>query len=223
MTDSDELGMATLTKTERKDVAASYPTTSEHFTPRYNGPSLSEMTDEQRCIRDSIAKSRPRTGISGPFGPWLAVPSIAEPSQKLGKACRYGTSLSMRESELVILLTAGRTRSHTEFDLHQGEALRAGHSIDVISAIPRDDKFSLAQVKKDLIPLLQGDQRESAIAAFAAELLETCTVSAETYAMAKSALDGQDSALVEITSIIGYYTYCAYTLNVFNIPSVLPK
>jgi alkylhydroperoxidase family enzyme len=27
-----------------------------------------------------------------------------------------------------------------------------------------------------------------------------------------------DSVLVEITSIVGYYTFCAYTLNLFQIP-----
>ena len=62
-------------------------------------------------------------------------------------------------------------------------------------------------------------KREVAIVLFTAELLEKSTVSDETYESTKQALDGQDSALVEITSIIGYYAYVAYTLNVFKIPS----
>ena len=86
-----------------------FPTTSESFVPRYNGPPIDEMTDEQRTIRDDIIRTRPRTGISGPFGPWLAVPDIGRPSQELGRACRYGTTLSARESELIILLTDRRT------------------------------------------------------------------------------------------------------------------
>ena len=61
-------------------------------------------------------------------------------------------------------------------------------------------------------------EREVAIVRFVAELLETSTVSDERYSEAKNAL-GDDSVLVEITSIVGYYTYCAYTLNVFNIPT----
>mmetsp|Transcript_7420 Transcript_7420/g.13333 ORF Transcript_7420/g.13333 Transcript_7420/m.13333 type:complete len:236 (-) Transcript_7420:292-999(-) len=209
-------------------------TTSEGFVARYNGPSWEDMTAEQRNMEHEIVQSRPRTGMAGPFGPWLAVPSIAGPSQALGKACRYDTSLSMRESELVILLTGARHYCHTEFDLHQGEALLAGIPPEIIQAIPRDDHFSMAQVEQSVIPLLlvsssssSGDddciQSDIAIVRFASELLETSTVTDETYASTKAILGGQDSKLVEITSIIGYYTYCAYTLNVFHIPSKKPS
>lgn len=200
-----------------------YPITSESFIPRYNGPPIDEMTDEQRAIRDDIIKTRPRTGISGPFGPWLAVPEIGWPSQQLGQACRYGTSLTMRESELVILLTGARHRAHAEFDIHQGEALRSGLTMEMITAIPRDDEFSLDKVMSDLLPLLADSERDTAIAKYTAELLETSTVSEETYQETLKAVGGKESVLVEITSIIGYYTYVAYTLNAFNIPFVRSK
>mmetsp|Transcript_23607 Transcript_23607/g.50965 ORF Transcript_23607/g.50965 Transcript_23607/m.50965 type:complete len:92 (-) Transcript_23607:1714-1989(-) len=64
-------------------------------------------------------------------------------------------------------------------------------------------------------------KREVAIVQFAAELLDGNTVSDETYATTKEILDGNDSVLVEITSIIGYYAYVAYTLNVFKIASAV--
>lgn len=195
-----------------------YPRTSVGYEPRYNGPPEDEMTDEQREIRDAIVASRPRTGLSGPFGPWLAVPAIAQPAQSLGRACRYGTSLSFQESELVILLTGAKMKSHSEFDIHVGEALKSGWSYDMIQAIPRDDDFSAEAVQKQVIPLMEND-RQRAIATFTAELLDTCTISDETYENTKKVLDGKDSALVEITSITGYYTYVAYTLNAFRIPS----
>jgi len=35
---------------------------------RYNGPDPEEMNEEQQEIRDYILESRPRTGLSGPFG-----------------------------------------------------------------------------------------------------------------------------------------------------------
>lgn len=186
-------------------------------TPRYNGPHPNEMNHKQKEIHDYILKSRPSTGLSGPFGPWLAVPEIAEPASQLGKACRYDTSLSLRESELVILLTGAKMRCSTEFNIHKGEALKAGISMEIISAIPRDDDFSLETVQRKLIPLLE-NSREKAILNFTAELLETSTVSDKTYFDTKTALDNKDSVLVEITSITGYYTYVAYTLNVFRIP-----
>ena len=146
------------------------------------------------------------------------MPDIAQPAQALGRACRYGTSLSFRESELVILLTGAKTKSHSEFDIHVGEALKAGISNEVIHAIPRDDDFSLAAVTGKVLPLLD-NERERAIATFTAELVDSYTVSDETYAASKKALDDKDSVLVEITSIAGYYTYVAYTLNAFRIPT----
>ena len=190
---------------------------SNNTEPRYNGPKLEDMTEKQKEIRDMIIKSRPRTGLSGPFGPWLAIPEIAEPASTLGKACRYDTSLSFRESELVILLTGAKMKSNTEFEIHTGEALKAGLTMDIINAIPRDDDFSISAVQSQLVPLLDND-REKNIVKFTTELLDTCTVSDETYATTKSALDNKDSVLVEITSITGYYTYVSYTLNVFQIP-----
>lgn len=195
-----------------------YPVTSTGFEARYAGPSEDEMTPQQKEIRDAIVATRKRTGLSGPFGPWLAVPAIAQPAQELGRACRYGTSLSFKESELVILLTGAKAKSHAEFDIHVGEALRSGWSLDMIQAIPRDDDFSLEKVKSTIVPMLT-EAREKAIALFTAELLDTYTVSDETYEKTKKVMDGKDSALVEITSISGYYTYVAYTLNVFRIPS----
>ncbi|KAG7336741.1 hypothetical protein IV203_028158 [Nitzschia inconspicua] len=184
--------------------------------PRYNGPSIDEMTDRQKQLRTAILQSRPRTGLNGPFGPWLAVPDIAEPASSLGKACRYDTSLSFRESEMIILLTGAKMKSHTEFEIHTHEAIQAGWSMDVISAIPRNDEFTIQAVETRLVPLLKND-RERSVVRFTTELLDTCTVSDETYLTTKAAVDNKDSVLVEITSIVGYYTYVSYTLNVFNI------
>ena len=195
------------------------------------------MTEYQERIYKSIINSRPRTGISGPFGPWLSVPQIADPAQNLGRACRYETSLSFRESELVILLTGARHRSHAEFDIHVGEALKAGISMMLIESIPRDDEFSVKAVEDRVLPFLlesstrtsndkdnkdnDGDSaREVAIVRFVSELLGSSTVKSDTYNATKTVLgEDSDKVLVEITSIVGYYTFCAYTLNVFNIPT----
>jgi 4-carboxymuconolactone decarboxylase len=204
---------------KRKAVSdAEHVNTSKDFVPRYVGPPESEMTETQKEIRDAIVKSRPRTGLSGPFGPWLAVPDIAQPAQALGRACRYGTSLTFRESELVILITGAKTRCHAEFDIHVGEALKAGIPMTIINSIPRDDDFTLVAVKENVLPLLE-NEREKAIVTFTSELVDSYSVSDDTYSDAKAALDGKDSVLVEITSIAGYYTYVSYTLNAFRIPS----
>jgi 4-carboxymuconolactone decarboxylase len=209
-------------KTEHQSSSSSssskWMPTSKDFVPRYRGPADEEMTSEQISIRNDILASRPGTGLNGPFGPWLAVPAIAQPAQSLGRACRYGTTLSRKESELVILLTGARFQSHTEFDIHVGEALKAGIDLSIIQAIPRDEAFSLESLQKELIPQLL-DTREQSIVLFTAELLETSKVSDETYQRTKLVLDNKDSTLVEIVSICGYYALVSYTLNVFQLPS----
>lgn len=196
-----------------------YIASSSDLVPRYSGPPDNELSDEQRRIKREILDTRPRTGLSGPFGPWLAVPKIAQPSQELGAACRYGTSLSFRESELVILLTGARHQSAAEFDIHVPEALKAGLSMELITSIPRDGDFTMDKFKKEVLPKLE-NERERAIGLFVTEMLIHSTVSEEAYQSTKEILK-KDSVLVEITSIVGYYTYVAYTLNVFNIPSAV--
>jgi 4-carboxymuconolactone decarboxylase len=172
--------------------------TSRDFVPRYTGPPDDELSKQQIEIRDAILATRKGTGLRGPFGPWLSAPDIAQPAQALGRACRYGTSLSFRESELVILLTGSKLKSHAEFDIHVGEALKAGISMNVINAIPRDDDFCIEAVHQELLPLLETD-REIMICKFTTELLCTYKVTDDMYATTKAAVGNKDSVLVEIS------------------------
>ncbi|KAL3934583.1 MAG: hypothetical protein SGBAC_009735, partial [Bacillariaceae sp.] len=216
--------------TGEEDAYAYYTKRATSLVPRYTGPT-ENLTKEQIVIRESILQSRPGTGIQGPFGPWLSVPSIAQPAQTLGRACRYGTSLSKKESELVILLVGAKLDSVTEVQIHIGEAIEAGWTKDLVGILPllgasqnsrRSSPSFLQDVQTRILPLLE-TERERTIAVFAAELLETNKVSDATYASTKKAVDGQASVLVEVTSIVGYYSFVCWTLNVFHIPPSLPS
>lgn len=78
----------------------------------------------------------------------------------------------------------------------------------------------IPQLEKEIANEGKGNiQREIQIVLFTAELLEKSNVSDETYATTKQLLGGDDSVLVEIVAIVGYYTYVAFTLNVFRIAS----
>lgn len=217
---------------DRAEAEAAAESSTSPETTRYRGPHPDELDPRQREIRDYVLATRPRTGMKGPFGPWLAAPDIAGPAVQLGKAVRYGTSLSPRESELVILLTAAKTGCTTEFEIHAAEAARVGVSDHVVGAIPRGAAgvggagcrdgaaFTVAAVREAVVPRVRG-ARERAIVAFAAELLATDAVSEGTYRRTRAALgggDGVDRALVEVVSVAGYYTFVAYTLNAFRIP-----
>ena len=141
----------------------------------------------------------------------------------------------MQESELVILLTAAKTQSDAEFDIHATEAIRAGWTVGFVETIRRctggnddDDEeeeengsvvFCKSVVLDSLRPFVVDSMRLMALLDFTAELLECSTVSDRTYSSTREALGGNDAVLVEVVSIVGYYTMVAYTLNVFNLPS----
>ena len=195
---------------------------------RYTGPRDDEMTPQQHALQQEIIDTRPRTGLAGPFGPWLAVPAVAAPSIALGTVCRSGTSLTPRESELLILLTGAYYNCLTEFLIHKEEGLQAGLSEPLIAAIPwrrkqtngiDDTRYDVEEMIHDrVLPLLE-DERERAIVVFAANVLANSGVITDAvYETTKRTVQDEEKILVEITSIIGYYTYVAYTLNVFRIP-----
>lgn len=238
---------------------------------RYNGPLEDELSDEQRRIRNDILISRPNTGLSGPFGPWLSIPAVAQPAQLLGVAVRYNCcSLYQWEVEIIILLTATKYNSYTEFNIHKAEALRVGVPIEFIEAIPFNKKMSesyssnntdssssntnnsdsndillfdkenieiiiqLLLSKLQVTRTVEQYQREKVIIEFTIELLIHSHVLDITYNNALEVLQSTrrkveedvvnhnnsnpHAVIVEITSIIGYYSFVAYTLNVFRIP-----
>ena len=88
------------------------------------------------------------------------------------------------------------------------EARGAGLEEDVVAALERGEP------PHAWLPPASA-ARDAAIYDFAAELLEHSTVSDACYAAAAAALG--EAGVVELTSIIGYYGYVAYTLNVFEI------
>jgi 4-carboxymuconolactone decarboxylase len=166
------------------------------------------MTPRQQEIHDEIARTR-NTGIKGPFGPWLANPELAQPAQTLGRVCRYETTLDLRESELAVLMTAMRHDAATEWAIHVHEARKAGLAEPIIKAL--EQKMPATGLFKT-----DGtDDRLVAIYGFTEELLRRSTVGDASYDRATAALG--DRGVVELTSIVGYYTYVALTLNVFEI------
>merc|ERR1712113_600184 len=67
----------------------------------------------------------------------------------------YDTSLTKYQSEMIILLTASKHSSHSEFDIHVKEGLDAGISMEFICGIPRDERFCVENVEKELIPIVR--------------------------------------------------------------------
>ena len=104
-------------------------------------------------------------------------------------------------------MTAQPQNSPTEWEIHVHEARKAGLDEPIIEALENGERPSIARDGSD--------DRLAAILQFSEELLAGSSVGDETYDAAVSLLG--ERGVVELTSIIGYYTYVAMTLNVFDI------
>jgi 4-carboxymuconolactone decarboxylase len=178
---------------------------------------LKEITDEQmsavqKSLRDAIS-SGPRgirNKLTGPFQIWLNAPELGHLAQALGAHCRYKTSLSPRQSETAILVTANLWKAQYEWVAHEPQALKAGVKPETVKAIQAGREPKSAQ--KD----------EKAIIDFVKELYKTKRVSDKSYKRVH-ALFG-DAGVVELVGICGYYALISMTLNVFRaeIPAEMP-
>ena len=163
-------------------------------------PDASQMTPEQRAIPDSIVSTR--GNLEGPFLAWLHSPGLAAPAEQLGAFCRYGTSLSLQESELLILCVAAHHACVGERQIHEPIALRAGLPQAAVDAIRAGEQPAFDDARLVLLHQL------------ATQLLRTNRIDADAFAAARSSLG--DKALVEMVGIIGYYALVAHTLNAFE-------
>ena len=158
------------------------------------------MSDAQREIYQSILATRP--SADGPFLAWLHSPGLASPAEKLGAYCRFGTALSQRETELLILLVAARYDCVGEWKIHAPIAAREGLSEAAIEAIRTHGRPELES------------ERERLLCRLAQELLETHRISEEAFEAARELLGVP--ALVDAVGVVGYYAFVAMTLNAFE-------
>jgi 4-carboxymuconolactone decarboxylase len=173
--------------------------------PRLNDIPEEKLTPRQRELRDAIM-SGPRKipNIRGPFAVWLHAPEFGDHAQKLGAFVRYSTALPPRLSEFAILVTARLWRSQYEWFAHAPMAVRAGVSERTVADL-RAGRTPKAAAKD-----------ERAIYDFVIELYKTRRVSNRTYTRLRAFLE--DSAIVELVGILGYYALVSMTLNVFRMP-----
>jgi 4-carboxymuconolactone decarboxylase len=172
--------------------------------PRIALPTLATMKPEQRAVYAQTVAGR-RGSVPANVLVWLHSPELAARAQKLGELVRFETTLGQRWSELAILVVARHWTSHYEWAVHVAEAARAGVPAEVVSAIGerRPPQFA--------------DEKDRAVFEFASVLVATGRVPEATYRAAVLAL-GQ-KAVVELVTLVGYYSMVAFTLNAFEIPA----
>lgn len=158
--------------------------------PRSAGPQLFELVD---------ALGR----LNGPFGVMLHSPAVGGALQELGAAVRYRSVLSDRIREMAILAVAAYWSSAFEEYAHQPLARRAGLTDAQIDGLAAGAD----------VPL--GDPAEAACLRVVRALLRTSDLADEEYAEAQRLVG--DQAMVELTTLVGYYATLALQLRVFRV------
>jgi 4-carboxymuconolactone decarboxylase len=170
---------------------------------RYREISAAEMNPAQKRVHDQIiAGARGRFG--GPFQLLIRAPDICEHASKLGEHLRWGTSLPDRLSELAIIATARFWRAQYEWYAHAPLAAKAGVPEAAIEAI-----------RTGGTPVFEAAD-EKLVYRVCQELFRMQRLSDQSFNEAIAAFG--ERGVVEIISIIGYYTLIGNTLNVFQVP-----
>jgi len=170
---------------------------------RYREINVAEMNPAQKRVHDQIVAGK-RGRFGGPFQLLIRSPGVCEYAAPLGEHLRWGTTLSDRLSELAICTTARFWRAQYEWYAHAPLAEKAGVPAAAIEAIRTDGTPQFTATDEALVYRI------------CSEIFRTQRLSDESFAEATAALGEQ--GLVEIISIIGYYTLIGNTLNVFQVP-----
>jgi 4-carboxymuconolactone decarboxylase len=178
---------------------------TESPTPeRYRKLDRANLDAEQLRIFDDIA--RPRKGqVPAPFHVYLESPELCQLVQAVGAFCRYRTGLSPRLSETAILVTASRWQAEYEFEVHAGEALKAGVREEEIQAL-----------RSGQVPVFD-DSDADLVYRFSSIFYETRDVPDDVFEEAVSRFGRR--TVVELVGVLGYYSMLAIALRVFRVPA----
>jgi 4-carboxymuconolactone decarboxylase len=177
---------------------------------RYREISPAEMTPEQKQVHDEIVAGK-RGRFGGPFQLLIRAPEVCRHLSRLGEYLRWGSSLPPALSELAICLTARSIRANYEWHAHAPLAIEAGVPVTALEAIRTGASPNFA------------DKEQALVYRTITELINTKRLSDATFAEAIAAFAEQ--GVVELGTIIGYYTAIGNALNVFEValPAGVPQ
>ncbi len=143
-------------------------------------------------------------GLAGPFNAMLYAPPVGHALQELGAAIRFRTQLAPRIREMAILVVAQAWDSAYERDTHELIGRDAGLSEPEIEALRAGADPGFAdkdeQVAYAVVRALAGPDAD---------------LGDQEYDTAVTVLGEQ--ALVELTSLVGYYATLALQLRIFRV------
>ncbi len=152
---------------------------------------------QQQAAADFLAARK--YPVQGPFEPMMYSPDVMTRARAMGDYLRYKSGIGNTLSEFTILITARDWGQDYEWSVHAPIAAKAGIKPEVIAAI-RDGRRPDGMSSDEAI-----------IYDFAIELLHNKRVSDPTFAAAAARFG--KPAVVDLVSIVGYYTFNAMILN----------
>jgi 4-carboxymuconolactone decarboxylase len=170
---------------------------------RYREISAIEMTSAQKEVHDEIVAGR-RGRFGGPFQILIRAPEVCRHLQRLGEYLRWGSSLPPALSELAICMTARHLRASYEWHAHAPLGVEAGIPAPAIESIRTGTTPSFAAADQALVHRV------------VTELIDTKRLTDATFAEASARLGEQ--GIVELGTIVGYYTAIGNALNAFQVP-----
>src|ERR1017187_4783442 len=162
-----------------------------------------KYTDEQKKAAEEFLAVR-KVPVFGPFEPLMYSPQVMSQARAMGDYLRYKSAIGNTLSELTILITAHEWTQDYEWAVHYPIALRAG--------IRKEAADDIAVGRR---PTAMSPEEET-VFDFTSELLRNKRVSDATFERAKSRLGTK--GVVDMTGIVGYYTFLAMQLNVAQYP-----
>jgi 4-carboxymuconolactone decarboxylase len=164
----------------------------------------SEKMDEKQKAAAAALIAGPRGAVFGPFIPLMRSPELMDRMQKVGEYLRYQSALETRINEFVMLIVSRQWTQQFEWCMHYPLALKSGVKAETLDA--------LAEGRR---PTGMAEDEEIAYEV-CDELARTHGVSDQTYARAVAQFG--ERGLVDMLSLIGYFTTVSIVMNVARTP-----
>jgi 4-carboxymuconolactone decarboxylase len=158
-----------------------------------------QYSEEQKQAAADFEAAR-KVSIFGPFEPMMYSPQVMSQARAMGDYLRYKSAIGNTLSELAILITSHEWTQDYEWAVHYPIALKAGIRKEVA------DDIAAGRRPNAMSP----DERT--VFDFTSELLRNKQVSNTTFERAR--LRFGTKGVVDMTGIVGYYTFLAMQLNV---------
>jgi 4-carboxymuconolactone decarboxylase len=163
----------------------------------------SQYTEEQKRAAAEFEAAR-KVPLFGPFEPLMYSPQVMSQARAMGDYLRFKSAIGNTLSELAILITAREWTQDYEWTVHYPIALKAGIRQQIADAIAVGQRPTAMSAD------------EAAVFDYASELLKNKQVSDATFERAKSRFGLK--GVVDLTGIVGYYTFLAMQLNAAQYP-----